>query len=194
MGINMLENGKRVGLNILMLVALLFYTVSLWAGGQQPNEVRSQMTKLLNSAEPPEGVVFDIETLDANALESVNKYVLNLVKEVKAKFPEVDVVLISHGAEEFALLKSNEASYQGLHDTFAQLVNTQNVSLHVCGAVAGLKKVGQDDFPDFVSYSESGLAQLNDYKAIGYTVITIHALELEQRKELFEHSEKYIAE
>lgn len=64
----------------------------------------------------------------------------------------------------------------------------QGVSLHVCGAVAGLKGLEQEDFPSFVS--ASGLAQLNDYKVLDYTVVVVKALNNKQRKALFERKEK----
>jgi len=151
-----------------------------------------EVANLIAQNVEPAGVVFEIETLDSEALKTLVPYVVEQVKLVKHKFPDLDIAIVSHGTEEFALQNKSQEKYAGLHNTLSKLVADKGVSMHVCGAVAGLKKLGQEDFPDFVSYSESGLAQINDYKALDYKIIVINQLSNKQRKALFEKPNKYL--
>ncbi|QCU91143.1 DsrE family protein [Thiomicrorhabdus sediminis] len=154
--------------------------------------VHPQVEALLQGEDIPDGIVFDIETLDKNALSGLAGYVSFQVKRLKQTFPDVDIAIVSHGVEEFALQKQAQQQYSKLHSNFSKLVDSEGVSVHVCGAVAGLGKLSKEDFPEFVSFSDSGMAQLNDYKAIGYRVITIHSLTDPERKSLFESPQEYL--
>lgn len=156
--------------------------------------VHPQVEALLQAEETPDGIVFDIETLDAKALDDLAGYVSFQVKRLKQTFPDVDIAIVSHGVEEFALQKQSQQQYSKLHSNFSKLVDSEGVSVHVCGAVAGLGKLVKEDFPEFVSFSDSGMAQLNDYKDIGYRVITIHSLTDPERKSLFESPQEYLPE
>lgn len=178
-------------------IKMMLLSAFLWGGMlglvQAMPPVHPDVKTMLESSEPPEGVVFDIETLDENALTELAPYVREQIRLVKQRYPDVDIAVVSHGAEEFALQKGAAKQHADLHSMFSQL-SGQDVSIHVCGAVGGLKKLTQEDFPEFVSYSESGMAQINDYKALDYTIIGIKQLNDKQRKDLFEHSEKYLVD
>lgn len=54
-----------------------------------------------------------------------------------------------------------------------QLVTNDNVPLHVCGTHASWRNVGEDEFPDYVDVAAAGPATINDYIALGYTLIKI---------------------
>ncbi|MDR9497599.1 MAG: DsrE family protein [Hydrogenovibrio sp.] len=153
-----------------------------------------QVAQLIAGDRAPFGVVFDIETLDAQALPGLADYVSRQIGHLQAQYPDADIAVISHGAEEQALSKQAANDASELHDTFSRLVEDQGVSMHVCGAVAGLKGLEASDFPEFVTFSPSGMAQLNDYKALGYDVITIHSLSEQERKALFDSPTRYFAE
>jgi len=180
---------------ILVLFAMALMVVSINSEGQKtsksPPEIAPEVQQILVLNEEPDGIVFDIETLDVNALPEYAPYVRDQILLIRKKFPNVDIAVVTHGAEEFALQKQAKGQ-QKLHNLFNQLVQDEDVSIHVCGAVAGLKKLSQEDFPDFVSFSASGLAQLNDYIAIGYTLVPIRQLNKQQRKDLFEQPKDYL--
>lgn len=179
---------------VLFLFATVFFTPLAMSEPAQvlSNPIHADVQKLLDSQNPPDGVVFDIETLDKNALQDLAGYVKNQIELLKQKYPEVDIAIVSHGTEEYALQTRQQDSQASLHNTFNRLVSDQGVSIHVCGAVAGLNNLSQDDFPDYVTYSDSGMAQINDYKALGYKVIVIKQLTEQQRKDLFERPEAFI--
>lgn len=140
----------------------------------------------------PEGVVFDIETLEQGALAELSDYIKWQIKTLKQAYPNVDIAVVSHGIEEYALQTSNQSKHEKLHSLFANLVEKDEVSVHVCGAVAGLKNLTQEDFPEFVSYSDSGMAQINDYKALGYQVIVIKQLTDVERKKMFAEPKTFL--
>ncbi len=177
----------------LLWMALLSLpaTVSAGAANEAGEYYHPQVQQVLEASQPPEGLVFDIETLDPQALQELTPFIVRQIKAIKAQFPDVDIAVVSHGVEEVALTKTAQTQFSGLHTMFDQLVQQQDVSLHVCGAVAGLTQLTQEDFSDFVSYSDSGMAQINDYKALGYQVIAIKQLNKQQRDELFKTPEKY---
>lgn len=176
---------------LFILFSIFIATVSLSAHAETSN-VDPQVQKILSQPEAPFGIVFDIETLDSGALKSMAPYVTHQIELIRKRYPEVDIAVVSHGAEEFALQKQAQPQNAELHAMFNQLVTDQSVSVHVCGAVGGLKNLTREDFPDFVSYSDSGMAQLNDYKALGYQVITIKQLSDKERKALFDSPEKFV--
>ncbi|WP_253806312.1 DsrE family protein [Hydrogenovibrio sp. JE_KL2] len=176
----------------VLSLALMSLSFSAYGDDKSLPEVAPVVAKILAMQHQPDGVVFDIETLDENALPRFAPYVSKQIQLIRKKFPDVDIAVVTHGAEEFALQKKEEAKNHKLHDLFNQMVKDEGVSVHVCGAVAGLKQLTQEDFPDFVSFSTSGMAQLNDYKALGYTVVPIRQLNKQQRDELFEHPSKYL--
>jgi len=167
---------------------MLFSSLALTA----EHQVHPQVAKLLQANTEPDGVVFDIETLDKNALKPLTTYVITQVELLKKAFPNVDIAMVSHGAEEFSLQTTAKNTYSGTHNLLSELASESGVSVHVCGAVGALKQLTQEDFPDFVSYSASGLAQINDYKALGYSVIVIKQLNNTQRKALFDRPDKFI--
>lgn len=174
---------------VLVSCLLSFMGVSAHA---QSSNIHPQVQNILKQAQAPEGVVFDIETLDSGALKSMAPYVTQQIKLIRERYPEVDIAVVSHGAEEFALQKQAQSQNADLHAMFNQLVTEQSVSIHVCGAVGGLKNLTREDFPEFVSYSDSGMAQLNDYKALGYQVVVIKQLTEKERKALFDSPKEFI--
>ena len=174
------------------LLSLFAAALILFSSGIAAQSLHPQVQSILNNGVEPEGVVFDIETLDANALPKLADYVKQQIRQLKQRFPGLDIAVVSHGAEEFALQKQARQQNENLHHVFSSLVQTDEVSIHVCGAVAGLKQLTQEDFPEFVSYSESGMAQINDYRALGYTIIGIKQLDDKQRKSLFDAPERYL--
>lgn len=180
---------------MVVLFGLVLMVVAFNCEGQNTDhpmpKIAPVVQKILAADEAPDGVVFDIETLDPQALPKYAPYVRDQIQLIRQKFPDVDIAVVTHGAEEFALRKQAKGQ-QKLHNLFNKLVQDEGVSVHVCGAVAGLKKLTQEDFPSFVSFSASGMAQLNDYKAIGYTVVPIRQLNKKQRKDLFDHPKEYL--
>ena len=59
------------------------------------------------------------------------------------------------------------------HSLVEEMVNSNDVNVHVCGTHAEWKNKAPDDFPDYVNVSATGPAQIKDYVALGYELITL---------------------
>lgn len=190
-----MQNARSCSLPVLSRFFMLWLMVIAFPVSAQMPPIHPQVQALLDQSESPEGVVFEIETLNANALSKLSDYVRRQIGHIREVYPEVDIAVVSHGTELFALQNQavrNSGQNRTLHQNFERLVGEEAVSLHVCGAVAGLDRLTREDFPAFVSYSASGIAQINDYKALGYAVVVIRQLTEKQRKALFETPEDYL--
>ena len=93
-------------------------------------------------------------------------------QRLQAKFPDIDIAVVSHGAEQFQLTK-NEAEKQPEAIASLRSLNEEGVNLHVCGTHSGWQNVDEEAYLDFVDVSPSGPAQINDYIKLGYTHILL---------------------
>ncbi len=128
--------------------------------------------RLLNARTPPEGVVFEIVTGDEDALEWALPRVKHAIDRLRQRFPELPIAVVTHGEEMFALETSVRDSYTEVHDTVRSLL-ADDVTVHACGTFAGWRGLAEEHFPDYVNLSAAGPAQINDYRALGYTVIVV---------------------
>ncbi len=150
-----------VGLLLLLCVTLL------------QAQVESPISQLLKNQQPPEGVVFEIVTGDEGALEWAIPRTQQYIQQLRARFPNLPIAVVTHGREMFSLQKRKEAGNQAVHQQVKSLVEQQDVVLHVCGTYAGRKGLSMEDFPAYVDVAAAGPAQINDYVAIGYVKIQI---------------------
>jgi intracellular sulfur oxidation DsrE/DsrF family protein len=149
------------GLLLLLLVTLV------------QAQVDSPISQLLQKDQPPEGVVFEIVTGDEDALEWAIPRTQQYIQQLRAKFPDLPIAVVTHGREMFSLQKSTEYISQDVHKQVKSLVAQQNVVLHVCGTYAGWRGLAEENFPPYVDVAAAGPAQINDYVAIGYVKIII---------------------
>ncbi len=138
------------------------------------SSVDSEINIILSHPDdPPEGVVFEIVEGDEAflqwAIPEVKKYAVLL----RDKFPGLNIAVVSHGKEEFALLKSNSKEYATVHKAVKSLVAEQDIPVHVCGTHASWYDKEAEDFPDYVDVAPMGPAQINDYENMGYTLIVL---------------------
>lgn len=127
---------------------------------------------LLARQEPPQGVVFEIVEADESALEELLPLVRRAIDRIRARFPETEFAVVSHGREEFAL----QSQYQGEHAQIHQQVQAlvvDDVPVHVCETHAGWYGVSAEDFPEYVNVSPTGPGQISLYQDLGYELIVI---------------------
>ena len=158
----------QLTLIISLLFSALFFTQPSFAS--DPNE---QVEEILKLKEAPAGIVFEIVTGESNSLEWALPETQNYIKELRAKFPKLEFAIVTHGNEQFALQKTKDKKYKKVHSLTQQLVQSDNVPLHVCGTYAGWKGVSEEDFPDYVDVAAAGPATINDYISLGYILIKI---------------------
>lgn len=130
------------------------------------------VNKLIQSAQAPDGVVFELISWDEKTWTWAAPMISSLRQQLKAKFPDIDVVVVSHGGEQFQLTRDKR---QEQPEAIAQLqsLSEDGMSLHVCGTHSSWKDVADTAYIDFVDVSPSGPAQINDYIKLGYQHILL---------------------
>ena len=136
-------------------------------------DATQQIEEILSFKQAPEGIVFEIVTGSANSLEWALPQTQKFIKKLHTRFPKLDIAIVTHGNEQFALKTSNNKKHKKVHSLTQQLVQKDSVQLHVCGTYAGWKGVEEEEFPDYVDVAAEGPATINDYISLGYILIKI---------------------
>lgn len=121
----------------------------------------------------PPGVVIEIVTSGAEGLRWALPQAQEAVAQLRAKFRDVPVAIVTHGREQFALTQKKQSTHQAEHQIVQSLTQDKQVAVHVCGTHAGWRGVSPEDFPAYVDVAAAGPAQINDYKALGYVLLVI---------------------
>ena len=133
-----------------------------------------QVDEILKLEEEPAGVVFEIVTGQNQGLEWALPLVNKYIKTLRARFPDLDIAVVTHGREQFALQKDKKGENKKVHSLTQQLVK-EGVPVHVCETYAERKGVTAEDFPDFITVAATGPATINDYVAVGYIKVVMKA-------------------
>lgn len=148
------------------------YVIGLLLFAGKPAFASSPIDAILAANEEPPGVVFEIVTGKGDALNWALPQIKSYIDQLRARFPDLPIAIVTHGQEQFALQKKHADKAQPVHSLTQQL-GKEGITLHVCGTYAGWKGVSEEDFPDYVNVSPAGPAQINDYKAVGYVLVKI---------------------
>lgn len=127
---------------------------------------------LLSRTEPPHGVVFEIVEADETALEHLLPVVREAIGKIRARFPDTEFAVVSHGREEFALQTQYQGEHADIHQQVQSLV-AADVPVHVCETHAGWYGVTAEDFPDYVNVAPTGPGQVKLYEELGYELIVV---------------------
>ena len=131
------------------------------------------ITQLLARDKAPPGVVFEIVTGDSTGLEWAVPQVADYAQRLRARFPKLEIAVVSHGQEMFALQTSRRADSPDVHAGIEQLVKQQHIPVHVCETYAGWRGIGPDAFPAYVNVAPAGPTQVKLYMELGYVLIKI---------------------
>ena len=152
-------------MRLSLLIFLVFTTCLVHAD--------AQVDRLLQAEEEPVGVVFEILEDDDDALGWALPLVARLSAQLRQRFADLPIAVVTHGREQFGLLSDDADGLMApIHDT-ARKLRSEDVDLHVCGVHAGWDGYTPEDFPDYVDVSASGPAQINDYRNLGYELILL---------------------
>ena len=128
---------------------------------------------LLSADEPPVGVLFEIAADEDDALAWALPLVRRYSEQLRSRFADLPIAVVTHGTEQFALLtKKADGPLSSIHVDALELRKTA-IDLHVCGAHAGWYGQMPEDFPSYVDVSPSGPAQINDYRNLGFKIIRL---------------------
>ncbi|HHH48504.1 MAG TPA: hypothetical protein ENK51_06425 [Gammaproteobacteria bacterium] len=145
---------------------MLLIATTAQAGNQAAIE------QLLGLDDAPFGVVFEIVERDEDALQWAIPAIDRYVRQLRERFPDIGLAVVSHGREEFALLKSRQADSAPLHQAVRSLVS-DDVPVLVCGTHASWRNKDADDFPDYVDVTPAGPTAIRNYEAMGYVLIEL---------------------
>jgi intracellular sulfur oxidation DsrE/DsrF family protein len=130
----------------------------------------------LLKAEEPDGVVFLVMDYDVEAYLWVLPRLQRYVRMMREEWPEVHLIILSHGDEIISLLAKNETKYRSFHENIQRLISTYNVDFQVCGAFAALSGIDQSEFADFVDVVPSAPSQIKDYRQMDYKIVSLEQL------------------
>lgn len=115
----------------------------------------------------PAGVVFEIAVKDAQALRWALPQIRRDTTRLRARFPGLDIAVVTHGNEQFALTKDRQTQNAALHDDVRALASA-DIPLHVCETNAAMRRLAPEDFPPHVQITAAGPVQVKNYMELGY--------------------------
>jgi intracellular sulfur oxidation DsrE/DsrF family protein len=131
-----------------------------------------EIDNIINSTEPPDGVVFEIAESSESDLRVLLPKVKLAINKIRSKFPAMQFAVVSHGREEFSLQTKHQSEYAKVHKNVLSLVN-DDVPVHVCETYASWYGVTPEDFPDYVDVAPTGPGQISLYEELGYYLVRI---------------------
>ena len=147
---------------------IVLLLVTVFAPNLQAQQYRNaSVDNLITANNEPDGVVFEIITWEDNTWDWAAPLLQSLTEQLRAKYPGLDIALISHGNELFDLASKNADRSRAAMNTLQNL-SDNNVDIYVCGDFAKYKHLGTGDFLPFVDVAPSGPAQLQDYIHLGF--------------------------
>lgn len=156
----------------IFLVLMAFaYSVALPAHADSAKDIAG----ILARDEAPPGVVFEVVQSREGALEWAIPQVKDYAHALRTRFPRINIAVVSHGREQFSLLKENANKYAGLQDKVRSLTTDDDIPVHVCGTHASWYEKHPEDFPDYINIAPSGPAQIRSYRELGYMLVVLQA-------------------
>jgi intracellular sulfur oxidation DsrE/DsrF family protein len=119
------------------------------------------------------GVLFLIMDDDDEALEWVLPRLLQYSAQLREKWPEMPISVLSHGQEMFGLLQKYATLYPHLHADLKRLVTQYKVTFHVCETFAAMADVAPSEFPDYVDVVPFGPAEIENYRRLDFKVVSV---------------------
>jgi len=151
---------------IFLSIFLFFLNANVQANNQQ------EIEQLLAQKDAPFGVVFEIVEGKDDALQWAIPAVNQYIRQLRERFPNIGLAVVSHGSEQFGLMKNQQKENPQVHTAVQSLV-ANDVPVHVCGTHASWRGKTADDFPDYVDVTPAGPTEIRNYEAMGYVLIEI---------------------
>lgn len=123
------------------------------------------LESLLEGPRPP-GVVIEVVGPEQGLRTGIPQ-IRNAIAELRKRFPDLDIAVVSHGREQFALI-AEATSFADVQQDMRKLIADTQVNVHVCGANAERSGKMPEDFVDFVDVAAHGPRQIRDYEALGF--------------------------
>ena len=158
---------KRRYLLLFLITFLTGFNNTFVSAGDE-DEIRS----ILQMKTAPEGVVFEVLAAKDGLTWAIPR-IKQFSDQLRQRFPELPIAVVSHGREQFALQTVHAPEYASVHNQVQSLVSDDAVRVHVCGTYAEWKGVSPEEFPDYVDVAAEGPAQIRSYQELGYIKVII---------------------
>ncbi|NOR42216.1 MAG: hypothetical protein GQ572_02695 [Gammaproteobacteria bacterium] len=155
---------SKISFNLCLVLASLFFSSTVLA---------ADVVTLLQEKQAPAGVVFEIVSDDEDYLEELLPTLKEDIKKLRKRFPGLPIAVVSHGKEQFSLIKTNSKVEQTTPSLVKDLVKSNDIDFHVCETHASWYGVTAEDFPDYINVSPAGPVQINDYEELGYELVVL---------------------
>jgi len=155
------------------ILTLSLCTFFLYIGSVSASSDKVQIDKILQSDSPPFGVVFEVIESSADELDWIFPRIKDYAEALRKRFPDIGIAIVSHGKEEFGLLKDSQKKRQKVHTLVKSLVTDKNIAVHVCGTHASWYDKKPEDFPEYINVSPAGPTEIENYQDMGYTLVVI---------------------
>jgi len=132
------------------------------------------VTRLIEANDSPTGVVFELIESDKKTWEWAAPMIKSLKQQLKEKYPDIEIAVVSHGSEQFQLTKKSAKKQKAAISILEDLVRNENVDLHVCGTHSSWVGIPASSYIDIVDVAVSGPAKINDYINLGYQPVQLY--------------------
>jgi intracellular sulfur oxidation DsrE/DsrF family protein len=153
---------------LVLVLAFSLLVMSLAARAGADGEV----DRILAMDAPPTGVVFEIVS-DEDGLVRAVPEVRGYARRLRARFPGIHLAVVSHGAEQFALMNANRDEYRAVHEAVEVMSLREDIPVHVCATHASWRGVNPEEFASYVDVVSQGPTQVKDYLEFGYLRVVI---------------------
>ena len=162
-----MKNHRNLGKLFLFSFLCLFSFAATASDKQEVDNIIALETA-------PVGVLFELIGREngiylPEGLKKVEAYKIQL----KKKFKNIKVAVVTHGAEQFELTKENANKQRKTHD-LVKRISSEDVPVHVCSTHASWRGKSEIDFPDYVLASSGAGSQMKEYEDQGYIRVTIY--------------------
>jgi len=162
-------NPARLIVNILKAITL----ITVFAQISYADEDADKIAEILTLDKTPDGIVFElIGSGDGEYLPNALKKVEAFKQQLHKKFPKLDIAVVSHGAEQFGLTTDKQQANKESHTRVKRLV-AADIPVHICETHAGWRDKAPEDFPNYISPSPQGPAQIRQYQELGFILVVI---------------------
>jgi len=150
----------------LLLVILLLLPTMLVAGTQQ------EIKDIIQQESAPVGIVFEILENKESDITWTLQVINRASQQLRQRFPKINIAVVSHGNELFALTKAKRSTYKKIHSLVEQM-NKDNIPIEVCGTAASWQNQSPTDFPEYVDVVEAAPNKIQFYEDLGYQLIEV---------------------
>ena len=162
-------------ISVLRCLALCWLLVVPCAAQELSHEIFPEQSEIddILIAEKPEGVLFLVMEQDEEAFNWVLPRVIHYTQQLRDKWQDLTIVVLSHGEEMLALRAEYRLLHEQMHQDILMLVSKHDVLFQVCGSYANFSDVAPSEFPDYIDVVPFAPAEIDNYRLMEFKIINL---------------------